>query len=150
MGAAASTGVAASIAASSADDLKTSLAGLDDETKAKLRKALEAPEKLESESMLPDVPLPSAVLMLEAIHSKKESCADVVAAALARIEATSDLKCCVDVLRDSAIAEAKKVDEKIAAGTPLRRLEGLPVVVKTNIEGPPGSLTSASTPALED
>jgi Asp-tRNA(Asn)/Glu-tRNA(Gln) amidotransferase A subunit family amidase len=29
-------------------------------------------------------------------------------------------------------------------------LEGLPIVVKANIEGPPGSLVSASTPAMKD
>eukprot|EP01052_Picozoa_sp_SAG31_P031809 SAG31_NODE_3413_length_4303_cov_1.471694_5_plen_585_part_00 len=92
----------------------------------------------------------SAADLLGSIRSKQKSCIDVVSAAFARIEDTKELLCCVDVLKDAGMAQAKAVDERIAAGEVLRILEGLPIVVKSNIHGPPGTLCAAGTLALAD
>ena len=100
-----------------------------------------------SSRLVPETYL-SASTILKQIHSKEKSCVDIVKASLQRIEDTKVINACIDVLTDSALAAAKAVDEKIAAGGTLRKLEGLPIFVKLNIEGPNGSLVSASTPGL--
>jgi len=82
------------------------------------------------------------------MHSKAIPCVEVVQKAIDRVESTKVLNCVVDSLFEAALAQAKAIDAKIAAGEALGRLEGLPIVVKANIEGPSGSLVSASTPAL--
>jgi hypothetical protein len=149
MGAGASTAdVTQKISAASDEELKGVASQLSEDAKAKLMAALS--EEKKATNALPAEPLPSATAMLESIHSKKTSCVAAVEAALARIDATKDLNIVVDILKESALAQAKAVDEKVAAGGELRRLEGLPIVVKANIEGPPGSLVSASTPAMKD
>jgi len=92
----------------------------------------------------------SASEILRCVHSKEKACVDVVGEALARIAATSEINACIEVLADSALAKAAEVDAKIAAGEALGQLEGLPILIKCNIDGPPGSLTSASTHALAE
>ena len=92
----------------------------------------------------------SASEILRRIHTKEKSCVDIVKKSLQRIEETAACRIVVDLLREDALAAAKAVDEKIANGGELRVLEGLPIVVKTNIDGPSGSLTTASTPAFAD
>ena len=99
-------------------------------------------------SYLPASPLPPAAEIIRRIKDKEQTCLATVEAALLRIDETAVCKIAVDILRDSALAEAKAVDAKIDAGEELRPLEGLPVVVKCNIDGPAGSLSSASTPAF--
>lgn len=99
-------------------------------------------KKLTPESYL------SANAVLKQIHSKEKSCVDVVTESLQRIEDTKIINACIEVLAESALAAAKAVDEKIAAGGTIRKLEGLPIFVKLNIEGPSGSLVTASTPGL--
>ena len=47
---------------------------------------------------------------------------------------------------DAALEQASAVDAKIAAGKPLRRLEGLPIVIKVNVDVA-GTLSTAATPA---
>ena len=94
--------------------------------------------------------MPSAAEIISRIKNKQQTCLATVKAALLRIDETAVCNIAVDVLRDSALAEAKAVDAKIEAGEELRPLEGLPVVVKCNIDGPAGSLSSASTPAFKD
>eukprot|EP00746_Dinoflagellata_sp_MGD_P022064 gnl/MRDRNA2_/MRDRNA2_151538_c0_seq1.p1 gnl/MRDRNA2_/MRDRNA2_151538_c0~~gnl/MRDRNA2_/MRDRNA2_151538_c0_seq1.p1 ORF type:complete len:497 (-),score=104.18 gnl/MRDRNA2_/MRDRNA2_151538_c0_seq1:51-1358(-) len=56
---------------------------------------------------------------------------------------------CLEVLEKSALENAAAVDAKVAKGEPLRLLEGLPLLVKANIDVA-GTLSSASTPALKD
>ena len=102
-----------------------------------------------SSSFVPKT-ITSASETLRLIHSKETSCVDVVKAALERITATEEIKACCEVLGESALALAEQVDAKIAAGGELGALEGLPIVVKANINGPVGSLTTASTPAMAD
>ena len=131
------------------------LSGLPEAAKKELLQNLEqmtprAQEAPKPNAAIPTEPLASAAAVIEAIHTKKTSCVAAVEAALARIEQTADILAVVDVLKEEALQRAKAVDEKIAAGTALERLEGLPIVVKINIDGPSGSLTTASTPALKD
>ena len=85
-----------------------------------------------SSRLVPETYL-SASTILKQIHSKEKSCVDIVKASLQRIEDTKVINACIDVLTDSALAAAKAVDEKIAAGGTLRKLEGLPIFVKLNI-----------------
>ena len=82
-----------------------------------------------SSRLVPETYL-SASTILKQIHSKEKSCVDIVKASLQRIEDTKVINACIDVLTDSALAAAKAVDEKIAAGGTLRKLEGLPIFVK--------------------
>jgi Asp-tRNA(Asn)/Glu-tRNA(Gln) amidotransferase A subunit family amidase len=68
---------------------------------------------------------------------------------LARINATNEeLHASVDICAAGARAAAKESDARYAAGNP-RALEGLPIVVKVNIETK-GDICSASTHALKD
>ena len=94
---------------------------------------------------------PNAPEMLRAIHAGEASCKDHVAALLDRIAAFNPrINACVDVGdREALLAQAAAVDAKVAAKEPLRPLEGLPVVVKVNIDTE-GLLTSASTAELKD
>lgn len=92
----------------------------------------------------------SASEVLRIIQSKEKSCVDLVSACFDRIEATKDLNCIVESLKDDAVEQAKAVDAKIAKGESLRKLEGLPIVVKNNIHGPPGTLCTAGTLALAE
>ena len=94
---------------------------------------------------------PSALSVLRQIHSGEKSCVAFVTEALDRIHAVnSQLNACVDVAQRAAIlARAAAVDEKVKAGEAVRPLEGLPMVVKLNIDTA-GMLTSASTAALKD
>jgi len=94
---------------------------------------------------------PNAPEMLRRIHAGEASCADHVAQLLDRIAAFDGrINACVEVCdRAVLLAQAAAVDAKVAAGEELRPLEGLPVVVKLNIDTE-GLLTSASTAALAD
>lgn len=99
--------------------------------------------------MAGDQPLEPASEILKAIHGKKVSCLEVIEKCLARIAATEEqLKACPEVLAEDARARAKAVDEKIAQGEALGALEGLPIVVKLNVDLA-GSLTTASNPVLD-
>jgi hypothetical protein len=90
----------------------------------------------------------SAANVLRIIHAKERTCVDVVTACFDRIDETKELNCIVEALKDASLEQAKAIDEKIAKGEPLRKLEGLPIVVKNNIHGPSGTLCAAGTPAL--
>jgi len=94
--------------------------------------------------------LPSAAALLDMVHSGKKSCVELVTERLARIEAVNGtLNACIEVLGEAAIRQALEVDDKVATGRPLRRLEGLPIVVKCNIDVA-GTLSTAATPALAE
>ena len=91
-----------------------------------------------------------AVQVVKAIHSGEKSCAEVTEAYLSRIQAHNQLlNACIEVLHDSARAAAAAVDAKVQAGQPLRPLEGLPILLKANIDAA-GTLTTASTAALSE
>eukprot|EP00947_MAST-08B_sp_MAST-8B-sp1_P001486 g1486.t1 len=93
--------------------------------------------------------------VLRQIRAGEKSCAQVVDAYLARIDAVNGtVHACVEVCHDSARAAAAAVDEKIkAAGSAeeanLGALEGLPIIVKTNVDVA-GTLTTNATAALAD
>ena len=94
---------------------------------------------------------PSAAELVRAIKTGEKSCVDVVTAALERIDLVegNNLRACVEVLRESALAQAAAVDAKVKAGGDLGALEGLPVVIKVNIDVA-GTLSTASTPGLAE
>ena len=99
---------------------------------------------------MPTEPQPTATELLAQIHGGKKSCVALIEERLARIDAVNPiLNCCTEVLYDSALAAARAVDAKIAQGLPLKRLEGLPIVVKINIDVA-GTLSTAATPALAE
>ena len=74
---------------------------------------------------------------------------------LERIEASLDaiachdreLNACIEVLKESAIEQAKAADERLASGETRRALEGCPLLVKANIDVS-NTLSTAGTPAL--
>lgn len=77
------------------------------------------------------------------------SCVDAIKASIARIkEVNQDINACVDVCEDLALAAAVESDKRIAEND-FGPLEGLPIVVKANIEVI-DTLTTAGTPALKD
>ena len=94
---------------------------------------------------------PSAAELVRAIKTSEKRCVDVVTAALERIDLVegNNLRACVEVLRESALAQAAAVDAKVKAGGDLGALEGLPVVIKVNIDVA-GTLSTASTPGLAE
>jgi Asp-tRNA(Asn)/Glu-tRNA(Gln) amidotransferase A subunit family amidase len=94
--------------------------------------------------------LQDAVDTLSTIHSGRVSCTSVVASCLKRIALADPLvHACIDVLSESAQKSAALVDDKIYRGEKLGALEGLPIVVKGNIDVD-GSLTTAATAALAE
>ncbi|NQW63462.1 MAG: Asp-tRNA(Asn)/Glu-tRNA(Gln) amidotransferase subunit GatA, partial [Deltaproteobacteria bacterium] len=66
------------------------------------------------------------------VRSGQQTAESVVSAALARMEATAPLGAFVHVDRDRALADARAVDARIAAGD-LLPLAGVPVAVKDNL-----------------
>ena len=101
----------------------------------------------------PSVLGPSANEIIKQIQSGARTCVEVVQASLDRIALleTSErpLNACVETLQESALDAARAVDAKVKNNQPLGPLEGLPIVVKINIDVK-GSLTTASTAALKD
>ena len=101
----------------------------------------------------PSVLGPSAHEIINQIQSGERTCVEVVQASLDRIALleTSErpLNACVETLAESALAAAEAVDAKVKHKRPLGPLEGLPVVVKCNIDVK-GALTTASTAALKE
>ncbi len=101
----------------------------------------------------PSVLGPSANEIIKQIHSGERTCVDIVQASLDRIALleTSEqpLNACVETLTKSALDAARTVDAKVKNKQPLGLLEGLPVVVKVNIDVK-GALTTASTAALKE
>lgn len=67
----------------------------------------------------------------EGLKSKEFSCKELVGGYLQRIDNLNpELNVCVTVTADNALAEAEKIDAKIAAGSELGLLEGVPLGVK--------------------
>ena len=92
---------------------------------------------------------PSACELLRQIHAGETTCLATVTALLDRIALCENhIEACVEVAnRDTVREKAATVDAKIAAGEALRPLEGLPIIVKANVDTK-GMLTSACTAAL--
>ena len=83
---------------------------------------------------IPDL---SAVDLAAAIRMKAVSPVEAVETALARIEEKAGLNAFLAVSAERARAEAKAAEAKLASGTPLGPLHGIPFSVKdlTNTEG---------------
>lgn len=83
------------------------------------------------------------------LRNKKMSCTELVNEYLKQIEQTNgDLNAYVTVTPETALAAAKKVDAKIAAGEELSPLEGIPMTLKDNISTK-GIETSCCSKILE-
>jgi aspartyl-tRNA(Asn)/glutamyl-tRNA(Gln) amidotransferase subunit A len=66
--------------------------------------------------------------------SKKRSASEITKEALAKIETLEPkLKAFLFVTKDQALAQAEKVDQKIAAGENIGLLEGIPIAIKDNM-----------------
>ena len=89
----------------------------------------------------------TAVEALVMLQGGKTTSAALVAAALERARAASDLNAFITLDEVGALAQAKAADEARKAGKPLGPLHGLPIVVKDNIHVA-GLPSSAGTPAL--
>jgi len=75
------------------------------------------------------------------------TCVEAVQASIARIAETNPhINACVDVCEEMALASAHESDKRRAENA-ARPLEGLPILVKCNIEVA-GTVTDASTLAL--
>src|ERR1043166_2693623 len=75
-----------------------------------------------------------ALALREEIVSKKTRAVDAVEQSLQRIGAVdSRVKAFLNVSHDTALAQARRVDEKVARGEPLGPLAGVSVAVKDNI-----------------
>ena len=75
-----------------------------------------------------------AVILCRDIAAKKVRAQEAVERSLSRIEeANSKVGAFITVTRDSALAQARRVDEKIAKGEPVGPLAGLPVALKDNL-----------------
>lgn len=151
MGSGASTprtvGVVAAVQTASQSELHDFIEGLPEEEKQKLKNSLAALSTPTRRSLAPEK-LNSASDLMQQLVEKKVSCIKLVEDSLARIAATEELKACIEIYGDEARAKAKVVDEKLASGTPLGPLEGLPIVVKLNFDIA-GTLTDASNPVLK-
>ena len=60
-----------------------------------------------------------------------------------------EINCCIEILKESALAQAQAADERLSAGGARRPLEGVPVIIKCNVDVA-GTLSTAGTPALAD
>lgn len=141
MGSGASAGLSAAIGAASDAELAATLAELPIQSHKKVVEALSKPLVQRS---------PSAAEVLHSIHSGKKSCVAIVKGIFERIQSVNgELNACVEVFEKSALESAAAVDAKVASGSKLEQLEGLPLLVKANIDVA-ATLTTAATPALKN
>lgn len=70
----------------------------------------------------------------QAIGERRISASEVTAAVLARYEAVNPAVNAVCTINEEAQDEAAAVDRRLGTGAPLRPLEGVPVLIKDNIE----------------
>ena len=91
-----------------------------------------------------------AAAIIKKIHCGEKTCASYIEAALIRIEETNPhINACIEVADKRALlSQANVVDAKVRSGATMLPLEGLPLVVKLNVNTN-GLLTSASTAALQ-
>ena len=79
--------------------------------------------------------------------AKSDACLPRVQAALEAIAKKGELNACAEVLTQSALKQALEADARLASGGKPRALEGLPIVIKCNIDVA-GTLSTASMPGL--
>ncbi len=83
-------------------------------------------------------------------QQRQPTCVGRVQSALASIaQANDDLHACIEVLGEDALRMAEAADAKLASGAAPRALEGVPLLVKCNIDLA-GSLSTAGTAGLAD
>jgi aspartyl-tRNA(Asn)/glutamyl-tRNA(Gln) amidotransferase subunit A len=76
----------------------------------------------------------SALEIRDAFRKGEVSAKEIIESFLGRIDQyDGELGCFLSVLKDRALAQAKKLDEKRASGKPLGRLAGIPIGMKDNI-----------------
>jgi len=133
---------AASIAAASDADLRAVLAALSAEDKAKVASVLKK---------LPAQYTPASTQPLKEVQAdRSQTCVARVQASLDAIAKHDGfLNTCVEVLTVSAMNMAAEADAKLAAGGARRVLEGVPFLVKANIDVA-SSLSTAAMPGLAE
>jgi len=96
-----------------------------------------------------DLTRQSAAVLADAIASKEVTAVEVTQAHLDRIDAVDGkVHAFLHVTADSALAQAKAVDAKVAAGTPLGALAGVPLGLK-DVLAMKGEPTTAGSKILE-
>jgi len=139
MGAGASS-AATSIAAASDAELRAALDALPAADKAKVAAALKS---------TPTVYTPASTQLLKDVQADaSQTCVARVQASLDAIEKHNGrLNACVEILKEPALKQAAEADAKIAGGEARRPLEGVPILVKANIDVA-GTLSTAAMPGL--
>ena len=88
--------------------------------------------------------------MTARVQEAPKTCVAQVREALDRIEALNgDINACVEVLSERSLEQARVADQQLEDGRTRRPLEGVPIVVKVNIDVA-GSLSTASMPGFAD
>jgi aspartyl-tRNA(Asn)/glutamyl-tRNA(Gln) amidotransferase subunit A len=91
-----------------------------------------------------------ATALREDIVSRKVRAVEVAERHLGRIsEVDSKVRAFITVMKDAALAQARRVDEKLARGEPVGALAGLPVALKDNL-CVKGERTTCGSRILED
>ena len=102
-------------------------------------------------SVAPTIPpagAPPSLFSVQADGSR--TCVERVQEALDAIAARNgEINACVEVLGEAALKQAAEGDARLAGGAERRPLEGVPFLVKVNIDVA-GSLSTASMPGLAD
>lgn len=81
--------------------------------------------------LIPDARLRSAAAIASAVRSRELSCREVTEAALEQARAAhADLNCFVEISGESALREASRLDQALAAGGEVGLLAGVPFAVK--------------------
>lgn len=90
--------------------------------------------------------------LIESIHrslvSREISCVDLINKYISEIE-KSDLNAFITVTKESAIEEAKKVDDRISSGKEIGMFEGIPMTLKDNFSTK-GVRTTCGSKMLEN
>ena len=93
-----------------------------------------------------------AVGLARAIRERRLSCAELLEATLARIEARNpSLNAFVHLAFEESRARAREADAAVASGAPLGPLHGVPTAIKDLFDFKPGwPATFGGIPALRD